>query len=86
MGQDPNGPNRQGGYQHDARFGTLQEQARGALFGHAQVSVEPPARMLDDLAAYQETLFSSPGVEELASAILFGATTVPGSRSRAQRA
>src|SRR6266542_2055150 len=27
MGQDPNGPNRQGGYQHDARFGTLQEQA-----------------------------------------------------------
>ena len=23
MGQDPNGPNRQGGYQHDARFGTL---------------------------------------------------------------
>ncbi len=42
MGQDPNGPNRQGGYQHDARFGTLQEQARGALFAHAQVSVEPP--------------------------------------------
>jgi hypothetical protein len=26
MGQDPNGPNRQGGYQHDARFATLQEQ------------------------------------------------------------
>ena len=86
MGQDPNGPNRQGGYQHDARFGSLQEQARGALFGHAQVSVEPPARMLDDLAAYQETLFSSPGVEELASAILFGATTVPRSRSRAEPA
>ena len=77
MGQDPNGPNRQGGFQHDARFGTLQEQARGALFGHAQVSVEPPMRMLDDLAAYQETLFSSPGVEELASAIRFGATQFP---------
>ncbi len=77
MGQDPNGPNRQGGYQHDARFGTLQEQARGALFAHAQVSVEPPARMLDDLAAFQQTLFSSPGVELLASAILSGSTPFP---------
>jgi hypothetical protein len=77
MGQDPNGPNRQGGYQHDARFGTLQEQARGALFAHAQVSVEPPARMLDDLAAFQQTLFSSPGVELLANAILSGSTSFP---------
>jgi cytochrome c peroxidase len=77
MGLDPNGPNRQGGYQHDARFGTLQEQARGALFAHAQVTVEPPARMLDDLAAFQRTLFSSPGVELLAGAILSGATTFP---------
>jgi cytochrome c peroxidase len=77
MGQDPNGPNRQGGYQHDARFGTLQQQARGALFDHAQVSVEPSARMLDDLAAFQETLFSSPGVELLAGAILSGSTPFP---------
>jgi cytochrome c peroxidase len=72
LGQDPNGPNRQGGYQHDARFATLQEQARGALFAHAQVTQEPSARMLDDLAAFQETLFSSPGVERLANAILSG--------------
>jgi cytochrome c peroxidase len=77
MGQDPNGPNRQGGYQHDARFGTLQEQARGALFAHAQVSAEPPMRMLDDLAAFQQTLFSSPGVERLADAILSGSTPLP---------
>ena len=77
MGQDPNGPNRQGGYQHDARFGTLQEQARGALFAHAEVSVEPPARMLDDLAAFQQTLFSSPSVELLANAILSGSTPFP---------
>jgi cytochrome c peroxidase len=77
MGQDPNGPNRQGGYQHDARFGTLQEQARGALFAHAQVSVEPPARMLDDLAAFQQTLFSSSGVELLSAAILSGSTPFP---------
>ena len=77
MGQDPNGPNRQGGYQHDARFGTLQEQARGALFAHAEVSVEPPQRMLDDLAAFQKTLFSSPGVELLSEAILSGSPPFP---------
>jgi cytochrome c peroxidase len=74
MGQDPNGPNRQGGYQHDARFATLQEQARGALFAHAQVTVEPTAGMLDDLAAFQQTLFSSAGVELLSEAIRSGST------------
>jgi len=77
MGIDPNGPNRQGGYQHDARFGTLQEQARSALLAHAQVSVEPPTALLDDLAAFQRTLFSSPGVGALADAIAAGATSFP---------
>lgn len=77
LGLDPNGPNRQGGYQHDARFGTLQEQARGALFAHAQITVEPPQDMLNDLAAFQETLFSSPGVELLAQAIRTGSTPFP---------
>jgi mono/diheme cytochrome c family protein len=77
MGIDPNGPNRQGGYQHDARFGTLQEQARGALLAHAQVSIEPPTGMLDDLATFQRTLFSSPGVEALADAIASGAASFP---------
>src|SRR5262245_18247336 len=66
LGQDPYGPNRQGGYQHDARFGTLQEQARGALIAHAQVTAEPSQRLLDDLAAFQQTLFSSPAVKDLA--------------------
>jgi cytochrome c peroxidase len=74
MGQDPDGPNTQGGYQHDGRFATLQEQARGALFAHAQVSMEPPTRMLDDLAAFQQTLFSSRRVKRLADAILSGST------------
>jgi cytochrome c5 len=77
MGTDPNGPNLQGGYQHDARFGTLQEQARGALIAHAQVSVEPQALVLDDLAAFQQTLFSSPAVEALANSISSGATPFP---------
>ncbi|HEX2457380.1 MAG TPA: hypothetical protein VHI99_27015 [Vicinamibacterales bacterium] len=74
LGADPVGPNPQGGYQHDARFGTLQEQARGALIAHAQVSAEPPERVLDDLAAFQQTLFSSRGVEQLADAIRDGIT------------
>jgi cytochrome c peroxidase len=77
LGQDPNGPNRRGGYQHDARFGTLQEQARGALLAHAQVTVEPPERLLDDLAAFQESLFSSHRVRHLAHAILDGTTPFP---------
>jgi cytochrome c peroxidase len=77
MGQDPNGPNRQGGYQSDARFGTLQEQARGALISHAQITEEPSQQLLDDLAAFQQTLFSSAGVENLALAILAGATQFP---------
>src|SRR4029079_4933871 len=77
LGQDPNGPNRQGGYQHDARFATLQEQARCALVAHAQVTVDPPTRLLDDLAAFQTTLFSSPGVELLANAIRSGSNLFP---------
>jgi hypothetical protein len=77
MGQDPNGPNRQGGYQSDARFATLQEQARSALISHAQVLAEPPVQMLDDLAAFQQTLFSSPAVEQLALAIFAGVTPFP---------
>ena len=77
MGQDPNGPNLQGGYQIDARFGTLQEQALGALFGHAQVSVEPKPEMLDDLAAFEQTLFSSKGVKRLAKAIRSGSMPFP---------
>ncbi len=77
MGQDPNGPNRQGGYQHDARFSTLQEQARGALFDHAQLTVEPKQSLLNDLAAFQQTLFSSPGVERLAKAISAGSMPFP---------
>ena len=77
MGFDPNGPNRQGGYQSDARFGSLQEQARGALISHAEVTSEPDQALLDDLAAFEETIFSSPRVEALALAILAGATEFP---------
>ena len=77
MGQEPLGPNLRGGFQHDARFGTLQEQARGALMGHAQVRDEPPAKMLDDLTAFEQTLFSSLRVAALADAIVDGSSFFP---------
>jgi cytochrome c peroxidase len=67
----------QGGYQWDARFSTLQEQARGALFGHAQVTEEPSARMLDDIAAFEKTLFTSKRVKRLAKAIASNSLPFP---------
>jgi cytochrome c peroxidase len=41
------------------------------------VSQEPLPALLDDLAAFQRTLFSSPGVEHLAAAMAAGSTTLP---------
>lgn len=47
------GPNLMGGFQHDARFGTLQEQALAALRSHAEIQRDPNPRFLDDVAAFQ---------------------------------
>jgi cytochrome c peroxidase len=71
------GPNSGGGYQLDARITTLQEQARSAFLNHAEVDGTPTQRTLDDLAAFQLTLFSSPGVRALAEALNNGATPLP---------
>jgi cytochrome c peroxidase len=65
----PRGPNPFGGYQLDARFPTLQAQARGALIDHAQIQNEPRPRLLDDLTSFQRVLFSSPRVRALAKAV-----------------
>ncbi|MEP6653384.1 MAG: hypothetical protein ABJA82_08505 [Myxococcales bacterium] len=63
----PRGPNPQGGYQLDARVGTLADQARGALLHHAQVVTEPDTGMLDDIAAYESGLLADaePPLDEL---------------------
>jgi cytochrome c peroxidase len=66
-------PNRTGGYQLDARVGTLQEQAAGAFAAHAQTQGTPSPRLLDDLAAFQRVLFSSAGVRRMAEAMRRGA-------------
>ncbi|MEA3160966.1 MAG: hypothetical protein QOD95_2514, partial [Gammaproteobacteria bacterium] len=70
-------PNLSGGYQLDARFGSLQEQALGALQAHAEIQVAPPQRFLDDLSAFQSVLFSSRGVRELSEAIDAGVSPLP---------
>ena len=75
----PRGPNPGGGYQLDARVATLQEQALGALINHAQLGAAPSQRTLDDLAAFQSTLFSSAGVRALAGAVKQGVTPLPDS-------
>lgn len=73
----PRGPNQTGGYQLDARFGTLQEQANGAFVTHAQTRNAVPQALLDDLAAFQSTLFTNPRVRALAEAVDAGVVPLP---------
>ena len=75
--QWPRGPNTTGGYQLDGRKADLQEQALGALESHAQITNAPRARFLDDLAAFQNVLFSSPRARALADAVRAGVTPLP---------
>ncbi|HET7528351.1 MAG TPA: hypothetical protein VFK10_20600 [Burkholderiaceae bacterium] len=71
------GPNPNGGYQLDGRIDTLQNQALAALRSHAGITVDPPARFLDDLAAFQSTQFSSPSVKALSGAMAAGTNPLP---------
>lgn len=70
-------PNVFGGYQLDARVGTLQEQALGAFINHAQVQSQPSARMLDDLSSFQRVLFTNHRVRALADAMRQGTSPLP---------
>ncbi len=71
------GPNEFGGYQLDARVGTLQEQALGALTNHVQVQHPPPQRLLDDLSSFQRVLFTNHRVRALSDAVTEGAVPLP---------
>jgi cytochrome c peroxidase len=71
------GPNNTGGYQLDARFADLQEQALGALTSHAEIQRLPPPQLLDDLASFQRVLFTNNRVRALADAIRLGETPLP---------
>ena len=79
-GADPlyaRGPNQRGGYQLDARIDTLQNQALSALRNHAGITVDPPAKFLDDVAAFQQTQFSSASVKLLSDALTAGTRPLP---------
>ena len=73
----PRDPNSTGGYQLDARFGTLQEQALAALRAHAEIQNLPPDQLLDDLAAFQQVLFTNKRVRSLSDAITEGTVPLP---------
>ncbi len=73
----PRGPNVAGGYQLDARVATLGEQAVGAFNRHAEVQFQPDQRLLDDIASFERTQFSSARVNALAAAIRNGVTPLP---------
>ena len=73
----PRDPNRTGGYQLDARVGSLQEQALGAFVNHAQVPHAPSEQVLDDLRSFQRVLFTNARVRDLAEAIDAGVTPLP---------
>jgi cytochrome c peroxidase len=73
----PRGPNTSGGYQLDGRKADLQEQALGALEAHAQITKAPRARFLDDLAAFQNVLFSSPRARQMSDAVRAGISPLP---------
>jgi cytochrome c peroxidase len=73
----PRIPNQTGGYQLDARFADLQEQALAALRAHAEIRNTPPQRLLDDLASFQRVLFTNHRVRELSDAISSNTTPLP---------
>ncbi len=80
----PRDPNRSGGYQLDARFAALQDQALGALISHAQIADVAPGpaldrlvTLLDDLSAFQRVMFSSDRVRRYSNAISQGTLPLP---------
>ena len=78
----PRGPNGAGGYQLDARFSTLQEQAFAALTNHAQAQFAPPQQLLDDLSSFQRVLFTNGRVRAFSDAIRQGTVPLPDPDSR----
>lgn len=59
-------------YQNDGRAATLHDQALGALQAHSAITHDPPDPILDHIAAFEKTVFSSPSVEAMAEAISAG--------------
>jgi cytochrome c peroxidase len=64
-------------YQLDGRAATLQVQASGALHAHSQLVDEPPPAKLDEIAAFERTVFSSPAAADVAAALAAGQAPAP---------
>ena len=64
-------------YQLDGRVPTLPLQALGALHGHAQIATEPPAKLLDTIAAFEQTLFPDAYALAVAEAVRTGKPVPP---------
>jgi cytochrome c peroxidase len=64
-------------YQYDGRAPTLQVQALGALRAHSQIDRDPPQAKLDEIAAFESTVFSSPAAADVAAALAQGQTPAP---------
>jgi cytochrome c peroxidase len=73
----PREPNPFGGYQLDGRVADLEQQALEAFLKHAEVEHAPSQQALDDLANFENTLFSSPRVRAASRAIERGVTPDP---------
>ena len=71
------GPGPTGGFQWDGRFSSLQEQALNAMLAHVQITSAPSMKLLDEIAAFEGTIFSSDSVRELADAIDAGTSPLP---------
>src|SRR5262249_34972642 len=64
-------------YQYDGRAPTLQHQAAGGPHAHGQIAAEPPQEMLDDIAAFERTIYSSQAAADVAAAIDAGQPPPP---------
>jgi cytochrome c peroxidase len=66
-----------GPFQLDGRQSTLEDQAIGALINHSEIERAPKTKFLEDIAAFQNSLFSSPEVKQLSAALANGQTPPP---------
>jgi hypothetical protein len=71
------GPNPRGGYQLDGRILTLEDQALAAFRTHAQTNIDPPLDLLQNIASFEKTQFSSDAVAFQASRILSNTLPFP---------
>jgi len=64
-------------YQLDGRAPTLAEQALGALRAHSELAPDPDPDKLDEVAAFELTLFSSSAAADVARALAAGQQPAP---------